>query len=305
MAKEIPRLRRYALGLMNDPAEADDLVQDCLERAIRKRHLRMRRGSIRTWLYKILYNVFINQSARRNRIRQRTTFEEAGFAPSEPAHRERQIVYREIAAAAILTAVGLVGWFAGQYGQSDSWSADDFLRHSFDSYRRPLANTNTATTATQGGTINAMQWLSQRISSSLKVPDPGEVGYVVADRRTYTSKDGRSFGLFLQPRWDDSEPGVRVTREKNMLLAYRFDGPLAHAVVSRLPPAETRELALAVRRVMHDPEASPPAVKLTPPLRPGLGVANGGHANQDSTRVDDLATKPLAPDPGRERISTN
>jgi len=99
MAKEIPRLRRYALALVNDAAEADDLVQDCLERAIRKRHLWKRRGSLRSWLYRILYNVFINQSARRNRIRRQITLEAANIVPSEPARQEKQIVYREIAAA--------------------------------------------------------------------------------------------------------------------------------------------------------------------------------------------------------------
>ena len=31
---EIPRLRRYARALTRDPVRADDLVQDCLVRAI-------------------------------------------------------------------------------------------------------------------------------------------------------------------------------------------------------------------------------------------------------------------------------
>src|SRR5579864_1393529 len=36
---EIPRLRRYARALCRDAAAADDLVQDCLCRALRKSHL--------------------------------------------------------------------------------------------------------------------------------------------------------------------------------------------------------------------------------------------------------------------------
>jgi RNA polymerase sigma-70 factor, ECF subfamily len=35
----IPALRRFAMALVRDPARADDLVQDCLERAVAKRHL--------------------------------------------------------------------------------------------------------------------------------------------------------------------------------------------------------------------------------------------------------------------------
>ena len=33
MAEALPRLRRYAIALVGDVATADDLVQDCLERA--------------------------------------------------------------------------------------------------------------------------------------------------------------------------------------------------------------------------------------------------------------------------------
>ncbi|SFE70367.1 sigma-70 family RNA polymerase sigma factor [Roseivivax sediminis] len=65
IAREIPRLRRYALALTRDPVLADDLVQDTLERAIRKRHLWRRKGSLRGWLYKILYRVFLNQRTQR------------------------------------------------------------------------------------------------------------------------------------------------------------------------------------------------------------------------------------------------
>lgn len=67
IAREIPRLRRYALTLTRDPVAADDLVQDTLERAIRKRHLWKRHGSLRGWLYRILYHVFLNQSSHRKR----------------------------------------------------------------------------------------------------------------------------------------------------------------------------------------------------------------------------------------------
>lgn len=69
IAREIPRLRRYALTMVDDPVAADDLVQDTLERAIRKRHLWRRRGNIRSWLYRILYNLFLDKcaaGARRN-----------------------------------------------------------------------------------------------------------------------------------------------------------------------------------------------------------------------------------------------
>jgi RNA polymerase sigma-70 factor, ECF subfamily len=99
MAKEIPRLRRYALSLTGEISSADDLVQDCLERAIRKRHLWKRHGSIRNWLYRILYNVFLNQAAQRNKLRRQVTLEDAPGDLVEPARQEQQIVCQDIAAA--------------------------------------------------------------------------------------------------------------------------------------------------------------------------------------------------------------
>jgi len=57
--REVPHLRRFAYALTSRRDEADDLVQDALERAWRKRHLR-RGGALRPWLFKILYRVFLN-----------------------------------------------------------------------------------------------------------------------------------------------------------------------------------------------------------------------------------------------------
>ncbi len=98
IAREIPRLRRYALVLARDPAAADDLVQDTLERAIRKRHLWSRQGSLRGWLYRMLYNVFLNQSARRRRSRAEVELDEAPALSEGPRHDAR-LVCRDIAEA--------------------------------------------------------------------------------------------------------------------------------------------------------------------------------------------------------------
>jgi len=58
---EIPSLRRYARSLTGDATAADDLVQDCLERALSRRHLWLQRGSMRAWLFTILHNVHANK----------------------------------------------------------------------------------------------------------------------------------------------------------------------------------------------------------------------------------------------------
>lgn len=101
IAREIPHLRRYALALAGDPAAADDLVQDTLERAIRKRHLFGRRGSIRGWLYRILYNVFLNQTVRRRRAQAEVDLDAAaeGAAMAERPQHELSLACRDIAEA--------------------------------------------------------------------------------------------------------------------------------------------------------------------------------------------------------------
>lgn len=57
---EIPHLRRYARALLRDREAADDLVQDTLERAWRKRHLWRPQGRLRGWLFRVLYRLYLD-----------------------------------------------------------------------------------------------------------------------------------------------------------------------------------------------------------------------------------------------------
>ena len=93
----IPPLRRYARALMKDRAAADDLVQDCLERAITRWHQRRADGNARTWIFTIMHNLAIN------RFRQ-TVFrgkhlpldDAADAALGRPASQEDQMRYSEV-----------------------------------------------------------------------------------------------------------------------------------------------------------------------------------------------------------------
>ncbi|WP_375268733.1 RNA polymerase sigma factor [Phenylobacterium sp.] len=57
----IPGLRRYANALVRDRAEADDLVQDCLERAVARWGQRRADSDTRSWLYAILHNLAVSR----------------------------------------------------------------------------------------------------------------------------------------------------------------------------------------------------------------------------------------------------
>jgi RNA polymerase sigma-70 factor (ECF subfamily) len=62
----IPRLRRYAHALTGTREAADDLTQDTLERAWRKRSLWQPGTDLRAWLFTVMHNVYVNgvRSAR-------------------------------------------------------------------------------------------------------------------------------------------------------------------------------------------------------------------------------------------------
>jgi RNA polymerase sigma-70 factor, ECF subfamily len=64
LVKQIPRLRRYARALTRDVTAADDLVQDCLLRAVSKSHLWQEGTDLRAWLFTILHNQHINDARR-------------------------------------------------------------------------------------------------------------------------------------------------------------------------------------------------------------------------------------------------
>lgn len=67
----IPALRRYARSLLRDRQEVDDLVHDCLARALDQLHTRRDDGDPRAWMFAIMHNLFVSRT-RRSKIRGRT-----------------------------------------------------------------------------------------------------------------------------------------------------------------------------------------------------------------------------------------
>lgn len=64
MKAEIPRLRRFARFMARDADYADDLVQECLTRAIANIGSWQAGTNLRAWLFVILKNVFRNDKRR-------------------------------------------------------------------------------------------------------------------------------------------------------------------------------------------------------------------------------------------------
>lgn len=98
IAREIPRLRRYARVLRNDSG-ADDLVQDCLERALRKRALWQRGTNMRAWLFRILYNLHLTSLRSKRRSPQTVPLEDISAAASQAGSQIDSLELKEMALA--------------------------------------------------------------------------------------------------------------------------------------------------------------------------------------------------------------
>lgn len=93
----VPALRRYAWTLTRDRDDADDLVHDCLVRALDKLHTRRDDADVRAWLFTILHNLFVSQH-RRRRTRSGTVplTEDHENAATIPATQEDRLAWRDL-----------------------------------------------------------------------------------------------------------------------------------------------------------------------------------------------------------------
>ena len=92
----IPALRRYARALVRNRAAADDLVQDCLERAISHWNQR-REGDPRPWLFTILHNLAVNQFRRSASRGKHIAIDEANEDDfGQDAVQEQKLMYQDV-----------------------------------------------------------------------------------------------------------------------------------------------------------------------------------------------------------------
>lgn len=101
IAREIPHLRRYARALLRDADAADDLVQDCLERALKKRRLWRRKGSLRSWLFRIVYTQFLNGRAKRQKAQKTTSLDDLVQPVATPAAQVDHVEVVEVMEALV------------------------------------------------------------------------------------------------------------------------------------------------------------------------------------------------------------
>lgn len=95
----IPALRRYARAMLRHREDADDLVQDVLERALARWYTRRGAASLRAWLFTILHNLALDRLRRRARRGVDAALE---AVPEQwlavPAEQERAIAQADLLA---------------------------------------------------------------------------------------------------------------------------------------------------------------------------------------------------------------
>jgi len=94
----LPRLRRFARALARDSADADDLVQAALERALKARAQWAPGTRLDSWMMKIVRNCWIDEIRSRTR-RART------FAPAEEGETVGSQAHRAVELRAEMHAV--------------------------------------------------------------------------------------------------------------------------------------------------------------------------------------------------------
>lgn len=63
----LPRLRRFARSLTRDAAQADDLCQTAVERALMRRSQQTEDGRLDAWMFMIMRNCWIDERRRQSR----------------------------------------------------------------------------------------------------------------------------------------------------------------------------------------------------------------------------------------------
>ena len=88
---EMPRLEKFALRLARNKADADDLVQATLLRAIEKKHLFQDNTDLFKWTSKMMYNLFV--SGYRRKVKFETQYDPENYIEKQSveAPQDKQV----------------------------------------------------------------------------------------------------------------------------------------------------------------------------------------------------------------------
>lgn len=96
LVQEMSHLRKFALRLTQSQAEAEDLLQSTLLRAIEKKHLFENGTDVFKWTSKIMFNLFVSDYRRRTKFETRYDPETFIERESVDASNETKVELAEV-----------------------------------------------------------------------------------------------------------------------------------------------------------------------------------------------------------------
>ncbi len=94
--RHILDLRRYARALISNPHDAEELVQECLTRALARRHFWQAIRDPRAYLFTILHNVHVDRLAARRRAGTQVDLDTVVTYLSHPASQPAALELRDL-----------------------------------------------------------------------------------------------------------------------------------------------------------------------------------------------------------------
>ena len=92
----LPRLRRFAAGLARDRANADDLCQQTIERALRSRDQWQAGTRLDSWTYRIMRNIWIDEGRAAARRGQTFAPEDEGLGVGASGVQDTALLRRDL-----------------------------------------------------------------------------------------------------------------------------------------------------------------------------------------------------------------
>lgn len=89
-------LRRYARVLAQGRGDADDLVQECVARALARPNFPADIRNVRAYLFTVLHNVHVDQVSRRAETTDAVDFDEVAGSLPQPAPQPAAIELRDL-----------------------------------------------------------------------------------------------------------------------------------------------------------------------------------------------------------------
>jgi RNA polymerase sigma-70 factor (ECF subfamily) len=101
LINHIPDLHRYARSLTFSTDDADELLQNSLERALSRLHLLREDSNLKSWAFTIMHNIYCNWTRKMKRRPDHAPLDETSFAARVEAHQH--------ASAELTITIGMLG----------------------------------------------------------------------------------------------------------------------------------------------------------------------------------------------------